>query len=369
MRILDRYIVGGYVVTFAVSALVVTFVMCLMALFRIADFLAFGASWIGVLKFFLEGMPTALSFSIPVGMLVSSLLTFGRLSSYGEITAMRSSGLSMREIMTWPIFLSALMSIFCLYLNAELAPRMLLLQRAARWDLGVTSPLKLLEEGRFIRDFPGFTFYIGSKKNDELFDVIIYQQMGEEGKYRNIRAKRGTVSMLADEQALLIDLYDVRIDPWDDQHAGAGQAGQFPLKIDVSKGHKAQDKQEKRKSDLTLSELLQQIRSPVEWIANMDAEHIAIQKMSMIVEATKRVVLALSCFAFALLGIPLATKTERRESSVGIGISIVLVFVFYLFIILAESLEKQPQFQPYVIACLPLLLSVILGGYLVHRCE
>jgi lipopolysaccharide export system permease protein len=85
------------------------------------------------------------------------------------------------------------------------------------------------------------------------------------------------------------------------------------------------------------------------------------------VELTKRIVLALSCFTFVLLGIPLGTKTHRKESSIGIGISLALVTVFYIFLVLGETMAKYPQTHPYLILCLPVLASLGLGAYLINR--
>jgi lipopolysaccharide export system permease protein len=85
------------------------------------------------------------------------------------------------------------------------------------------------------------------------------------------------------------------------------------------------------------------------------------------VELNKRLVLALSSFAFVWLGIPLGTRAHRKESSIGIGISLLLVTVFYLFVITGESLAKYPGAFPYVIVWIPVLTSLGLGAYLIGK--
>jgi lipopolysaccharide export system permease protein len=86
-----------------------------------------------------------------------------------------------------------------------------------------------------------------------------------------------------------------------------------------------------------------------------------------VVEANKRLALALSCFAFTLLGIPLGMRSKRKESSVGVAISLLLVFLFYLFIIVANSLVGRPELRPDMIVWIPVILAEIIGFGLVRR--
>jgi LPS export ABC transporter permease LptF len=368
LQIVSRYVRDSYLLTFSLSLVVLTFVMCVMVLFRIADPLAMGGSVRLIAKIFLAGIPSALGFSIPVSIMTAALLTFGRLSSNGEITAMKSSGLRMLQIIRQPIIYALLFSAICFYLNAELIPVSYHARREALRQLGTETPLQLIEEGRFIRDFPGLTFYFASKKGNEIEDIIIYQH--QPGSLpRTIRARRGTVLPSADKQSLLVDLYDVRVDPFYDDRPGPGLADHFPFTIDLAKMGAATEGANKKKSDMTLAELLDNMGSLATTYPELKAEDLARLDMSYRVEFNKRIVLSLSCFVFVLLGAPLATKTHRQETTVGIGISLVLVFVFYLFIIIAETLVKHPEFQPHLLVWAPVCIAMILGVHLIHRCD
>ena len=369
MRIIPAYVRNSYLVTFAMTLMVLTFVMCVMVLFRIADAIAMGGSLSLIGKIFLAGLPSAFGFSIPVSIITAALLTFGKLSANGEITAMKSSGIRMLQIMREPIIFSLLMASVCLYLNAELIPVSYHARREALRQLGIESPLQLIEEGRPIRDFPGVTCYIGSKHDTVIEDILIYQtQPNKPG--RTIRAQHGTVSPTEDKTGLLVDLYDVRIDPFSDDRPGPGTAGHFPYIIDLSHlNHDSSSGSAKKKSDMTLSELMSTRDNMKQYYPELDDLALAQQDMSLQVEFHKRIVLAVACLAFVLLGAPLATKTHRQETTIGIGISLGLIFLFYLFIIVAESMVKYPWTQPYLIVWIPAVLAVGLGLTLIKRCD
>ena len=366
MRIIPRYVMRGFLLTFAITLLVFTFIMCTMVLFKAVDYIAAGGDLPSIIKIFLTGLPSAMALSIPISVLTAALLTFGRLSAQGEITAMKASGISMKVILVFPILFSGLMAALCFYLNAELAPVSYHIRRQALWKLGTSAPLALIEEGRFISDFPGISFFVGGKKDNRIWDVIIYQQSGK--VLRNIRAKNGVVRINPDRSALIVDLMDVRIDPFYEDRPGPGFSKFFPLQVDLPRKAQALNPQKKR-SDLTMSELKAQIDSPPDPSAKTTPLEKAQQRMSLIVEYHKRIVLSLSCLAFVALGAPLATRTHRTESSIGIAISLFLVFNFYLFIIVADSLAKRPELKPYLIVWLPIVISFTLGSYLIHRCE
>lgn len=370
MRIVSRYVRDSYLVTFIMTLLVLTFVMCVMVLFRIADAIAMGGSLTLIGKIFLAGLPSAIGFSIPFSIITAALLTFGKLSANGEITAMKSSGIRMLQIMRQPILFALLMSAVCLYLNAELIPQSYHMRRTALQQLGLESPLQLIEEGRPIREFPGMTFYIGRKNGNKIEDIIIYQALSRNSPTREIRARSGVVSPAEDKKSILIDLYDVRIDPFYEDRPGAGTASHFPYSIDLSKligGNTAT--KTKKKSDMTLMEIMDARANLQASYPEMKADALARQDMSLKVEFNKRLVMAISCFVFVLLGAPLATKTHRQETTIGIGISLGLIFCFYLFVIIAETLTNYPWTQPHLILWIPVVLATSLGLYLTNRCD
>lgn len=365
MRILPAYIRNSFAVTFLLTLLMVTFVICVMALFRLSDLLAGGGSGMLILLIFAYGMPQAFSFSIPISLLTAALLTFGKFSANGEITAMKACGISIWQIARPPLAIAFLMSVVCVLLNTDVVPNAKLSQRIALRHLGMENPLQLLEEGRFIRDFPGFTFYLGAKHRNAFTDVIIYQY-GEDGKVRNLRARRGIIGASADKTQLKIDLYDVRVDPISNEIQGPGFFDHYPMTLDVSTLLQ-ESKRSKRRSDMVLSELVDAANDPHATYPEVTPDKVAEQSSVFLVEINKRLVLAISCLSFVLLGIPLGTTTHRRESSIGIAISLLLVFIFYLFTIVGESMASHAAIFPWLIPWIPVVASLAIGIMLFRR--
>src|SRR2546426_3219588 len=149
MKILAKYITRQAVVTLAMTVGVFTFVLLLGRILRqLSDMLSnrqIGLDVVG--QFILLVMPPVLSFSLPMAMLATALLVFGRLSADNEITAMRASGIGLGWTVAPIILLATLMAGCCLYINATLSPRCRFAFKTLFFRLGSEQPMALLEEG------------------------------------------------------------------------------------------------------------------------------------------------------------------------------------------------------------------------------
>lgn len=124
IRIVDRYVVRQYVSTlvFSIGALCLIFII--VDLFEsLDDFLDNKATFGVIVDFYLSFLPNILKLLIPIGMLLASLFSVGRLSGNNEITAMRSGGQSLLRFMLPLLILGMLMSIGQLYFNGWVVPK------------------------------------------------------------------------------------------------------------------------------------------------------------------------------------------------------------------------------------------------------
>ena len=269
------------------------------------------------------------------------------------------------------VFGAVLLSAVCLFINAEIAPRSHYLRYKMLRELGEVDPLALLEEGRFTSDFPGVKIYVGKKSGARLEDIVIFQ-FAETGARAEVRAQSGRVACDLGRQVMDIVLEQVRLTEYDknapDDLAKARTltAESYPVSLDLRKLLK-KGKFNKKPASLSLGELVRAIRAVRQTFPDLQEKGVPRMRIKLAVEANKRLALALSCFSFALLGIPLGIRAHRKESSVGIGLSLALLFVYYLFIIVADSLLDRPAWRPDLIPWIPVLGGQMLGGFLLYR--
>lgn len=371
IRVLNGYLFRDFLKSFLATLCVLTFVMYVGAVVQAIDYMSRGISGPLILKIFALNIPFTLSFVIPMSVLTSVLLHFGRLSADGEITALKSCGVSLWQVAAPIVFCAVLLSLVCLYLNAVLAPRSHFARRQMLRELGEEDPLALLDEGRFVSDFPGVKIYVGKKSAAQLEDIILYQ-FDEQGTRAEVRARSGQVAFDAAARVMEIQLEQVRLTEFDKDAPGDLtkarnlSADSYPVRLDLRQ-MLTKAKINKKPSDMAFTELVNSIRNVRQAFPDIQEQNIPRLRAKMAVDANKRIALALSCFAFTLLGIPLGIRSHRRESSIGIGIALVLLFLFYLFIIVADALVDRPEWRPDMIPWIPVLGSQLIGFLLLRK--
>jgi lipopolysaccharide export system permease protein len=372
MRTLNRYIVLDYLVVFLASLGLITFVMTVGALVKAVDLMARGISPMLIVKFFFLNIPYILSFSMPISTLFAALLLFGRLSMDSEISAVKSCGVSLWRLTAPLILLSILFSAVCVYINCEVSPVAKHANRELLRTAGVEAPINLLEEGRFIRDFPGLMIYVGKKNGTVVKDVVAYELDKKGGIKRSVRAKRGDILADNTNRVLTVKLYDVRIeipdakDPNDVSETTYVNAEYYPIKLDFDKLNKGRPTIMKR-GQMRMGQLIDSIRNVDRDYPMLSTADRLIQKTRLIVEANQRISVAVGCFSFMLIGIPLGVKSHRKETSIGMVLSLAIVFAYYLFIVVAKALANHPAMHPNLILWIPLIAAQVFGLWMIRR--
>ena len=170
MRILHRYILSNFLVTFAMSMAVLTFVMMVGLVFESLKYIARGMDAMLVVRFLWQNLPGTLSYSVPVSLLVSSLLVFSRLSSDSEISAMRSCGVPLASIMRTPVLLAALLALVCLHVNDNVSPDAAYTRALRRKAFKAKDVMALLEPRTWI-SMGEYEVFVARRDGEDLLDL------------------------------------------------------------------------------------------------------------------------------------------------------------------------------------------------------
>ncbi len=372
VRVFNRHFLADFSKSFLLTAGVLTFVMYIGSIVKAIDYLSRGASGALIMKVFSLNIPFTLSFVIPMAVLVTALLQFGRMSADGEITAMKASGVSLLQIAAPFLVAGFALSAFCLFLNAEVSPRSHFARRQMLRELSKENPLTIIEEATFIDDFPGVRVYVGRKDGQHLEDIILLQFDGDRQR-AEVYAKSGDVDFDAENGMMTILLQDVRMteydkeDPGDPNKRRTLNAASYPLTLNLADMVK-KGKINKKPSDMPLGELLWSMRNVRTAFPALPEEEVARKRTAMAVELSKNISLALSCFSFMLVALPLGMRPTRRESSNGIWMALVLFLGYYLFIIIADSLKDDfGAYRPELIPMVPVVALQVIGAWLLWK--
>ncbi|NVJ87766.1 MAG: YjgP/YjgQ family permease [Algoriphagus sp.] len=210
MKKLDKLILGSFIGPFLLTFVVVDFILLIVNMLKYFDEI-FGKGlsfWIyaELIGYFVISIsPMAL----PLAVLLSSLMTFGNLGEHFELTAIKSSGISLVRALR-PIGVFTVFLVFLAYLsNNYLVPRVNLKTFSLLYDIRMKSPALDIREGIFYAGIPGYSIKVNKKIGDnDLKDIIIYNHNDILGNLDVTIADSGRMEKFFNENYMKLTLYN-----------------------------------------------------------------------------------------------------------------------------------------------------------------
>ena len=386
MKTIEKYVFGSFMASFVLAFLVLSFVLTVALMVKIVGYMLEGVSPALIGRFAFVSFPETLQWTVPLALLVSSVLVFSRLSADGEIAAMRACGVNLLSVVKYPALFAAACTALAAWVNNEIVPRGHEIRRNLKTRVSVGSALDILEPGGWIEDFPKVKIYVGRKEGAWLHDLIVLDYSNPRIE-RMIRASKALVS--SEGRDVSLDLYDMTVDPLDEDNPLMAHAARFTY---VVKDALKPSNYVKKAKDLGFGELVSAIRSsdaetertlerlyvlknpeipPDEarrryssdsraraaFAKYPEAAAIALdaarKKSRLKVELSKRFAFAAASLCFVLVGIPLGIRSQRRESTAGMALSLATALGYYLVAMLMLDMEKHYSLHPELLIWIP----------------
>jgi lipopolysaccharide export system permease protein len=163
-------------------------------------------------QLFLYAMGWMAALSVPCGVLVASLMTFGRMSQDLEIVAIKSSGINLFQILLWPLLVAGLLSAGLAVFNTFILPETNHSYANLLADIGRMRPTVRLREGVFNNNFPGYRLLVEklNPKTNELAGVSLLDFGGGRSPTL-IVSQTGLLSYSEDGKTGILTLWDGEI--------------------------------------------------------------------------------------------------------------------------------------------------------------
>lgn len=397
MKTIEKYVFGSFLSSFTLAFLVLSFVLTIGLLMQIIQYIMDGVSPDLIGRFCLVSLPETLQWSIPLALLVSSILVFSRMSADSEIAAMRACGISIVSVIRWPIIFAACCTLIGLVVNNEVVPRGHKIRRELKTKVSVGAGLSVLEPGKIIEDFPNIKLYFESKEDNWLHDLVAYDcseadfAAQEKGKAsvssselvetKKKDASERVTRMINAHKALVtqegadvnLDLYQMTVDPLDAKHPTMAHFDRFVYTIKDVLKDEAYVPRTKDQNALGVIKEIRQLSELKEKAADNEnpklsqKEFVSKELSSVKVELMKRLVFAMASVCFVLIGVPLGIRSQRKESSVGMAISLAVALGYYVIVILMMSFEHNYKLHPEILIWLPVVISLVLSAKFIRK--
>jgi lipopolysaccharide export system permease protein len=398
MKILYRYIFREHVGPFFFGLAVIMFILVMDFILEVLNMIiGKGLNVFVILQIFVLNLAWMLALAIPMAVLVSTLMAFGRLSQDNEITALKATGVSLYRLILPALVGSIILSVGMIFFNDRVLPELNHRARLLMTDIHQKRPTWNLKENVFIDEIPGYNILVKKvdPQSSDVEGVTIYDQTNRRLP-RTIIAQKGKVEFTPDGGTLVFRLFNREIHETDDKDPQRYRRISFDKQTIYV--HDAGSRLTRSNSDYrtdrekTSRQMLEEVRrveaevtasrqravetANVAWkkVANLPdtnrvviEEKVVLEKLikenqvvlnqilteeqnvknkrrftnSLLVEVHKKYALAVACVVFILLGAPLGVMARKGGMAVGLGLSLGFFVLYWAFLIGGEELADR----------------------------
>lgn len=209
MNTLNKYLFKQSLIPFLLSVAVITTVLFLQFLIRAVDrFLGKGLDVVTIFEYLYLNLAWIIALSVPMSLLISSVMTFGRMAQQNEITALKSAGVNMFNIIKPALWFGTFVAILLCLFNNFILPEMNYNARLLARDIYQKKPELSIEPGYFVNMIPQYTMIVKEMDGSDFKDVKIFSK-NQQTEQTTIYANQGSLS--SDGNMITIDLKDGEI--------------------------------------------------------------------------------------------------------------------------------------------------------------
>lgn len=357
--IMNRYILREILFPFLMTLLVFTFVLLIGKILQIMDLMVNkGVLFVSVVKMILFTLPAFLTFTIPISLLIAILIGLGRLSGDNEITVMKSSGISLYQLLV-PVAAVAVFAFVVTVTIGLLAPLSNYAMKNLLFDIVKQKASIGIKEKVFNDDFKGLVLYADKIPLDgEFMEGVMVNDSRLVDEPTTIIAPKGYLR--SDTKSMKVTL---RLERGSIHTVAPGlktykktDFSTYDVLLDLGTALSASTKSTSKGSvDMTVGELIRNIRKGgIEETARRD----------MIIELNKKFSIPLSCLVFAVIGIPLGIVSRRSGKSRGFAVGLFVVAAYYTLQLAGEALGETGKIPATLAVWSPNILAGGVGTYL-----
>jgi LPS export ABC transporter permease LptF/LPS export ABC transporter permease LptG len=363
MRILTRYILREVTSHALIGAAIFTFVLFTRDLGRILELVVRASAPLpSVAEIFFYTVPLALTYTIPMSVLVGILIGLSRLAADSEITAMRASGMGV-----WDFGRALAIFVFAAWLLAlgnglYLAP----------WSMASLGHLEEQLKGSqvsfevqprvFYEGFPKIVLYVQdvhTAQGAAVWKGVFLADISDAANPRITLAHEGVLVPEGQDRLHLhlVDGSTHETDPRQANHYQISTFDQTDIPIDLpSTENKAEE------------------QIPVGLVSTWSLRDYAkrvdpVSARWYLIEFHRRFALPTACLVLAMVGIPLGLSSKKSGKSGGFVLTIVLVFLYYFVSLIGVSLARQGTVPPALGAWLANIVFFVAALFLLWQAE
>jgi lipopolysaccharide export system permease protein len=325
------------VIVFSMS--VILFMEKFVRLTRV--FMGKGADLSDLVKIFIYLQPSILLLAVPMAILVSIFLTYGRMSTDSEIIALKASGMSFWGISRAAVMLSVLCFLTLAAVSLYLLPRSMYAFKHTLYETIVKKASMTFEAETFSDVFKDTVIYVKKIPSADVFRGIFVYKEGIKSVEEPlvIVAESGVIRANPEEGLIKLSMKNGLVHTFNKKGSSEISFSQYDFIL--KSGIETMDKI--KPEEIKTSDLWKGRKENTQWE----------------IELNRRFTLPFACLIFGLLGPALSSTIGKIGRLGGFSLSLAILILYYMLLILGEGLAKSGEVSPFLGGWAP---NILFGG-------
>ena len=425
MKILQRYILKEHIAPFFFALFIITFLLIIEYVPKIVDQVIDKdlSVWV-VLELIGLNLAWMLALSVPMSVLVATLMAFGRLTSDLEVTAIKSSGINLLHVLIPLLLAASVLTAGMIWFNDAVLPDLNKQARLLWGDISAMRPTLVFRSGIFITDIPGYLVQVDKiDHTTSRVEGVRITETKNPAKPRLIIAEYGFLKSMDNGRNLQFTLYNGELHSFDIETPANYRKVDFDNQVINISGTGSElvrtDTDYRTDREMPIDTMQRHVMTNLAQITPLEVNAIAsmrerfnylyadtfqypsktvltdsaalvlaqtdamvlmrtIERNLQQIETRRKVVakfqieiykkysIPAASLAFILIGAPLAIMTRKGGMGIAISISIFLFIVYWAFLISGEDLADRGLVSPFIAMWGANILLGVIGLYLIY---
>ena len=346
--ILYRYLVREHAAPFLFGLSLIVFVFTMNLFFQTLGRIAGkGLPILTILEYYGLSLAWILALAVPMAVLISTVSAFGRMAADSEITALRASGISPRQLIQPVLIVGVLVALWVAWFNNYVLPDMNHRTKLLQIDIRKKKPTMIIEPNIYNFDIPNYIMLARGvdRTTSELNEVTIYDEHNPDIK-TTIAAKSGKLGFIESAESIVMTLSDGEIHRPTVRESESYEytvfdSAQFRIKMPglaLKRGTKGW----RGDRELSVRELMDRVNELKLKDSKINTKQIA----AFMVEIHKKFSIPVACIVFVLLGAPLGMLSHKGGMGVSGSVSLLFFTVYWALITNGEKLAERGIMSP-----------------------
>ena len=287
---------------------------------------------------FLSLLPFILSLTIPMSMMIATLLAFGRMSSDMEVTAFKSSGVHLFHLIAPVLALGLCLTLLMIFFNDQILPAANFTFKKTHYKILKDQANIAIKERVFIDKFVGYQLYIDRQDREGMFeDVKMFFHWSTQTSVQTALSKTGTLISDPNSFQLFFRMNQGVIN-WDNENYHTYNRlyfDRFTTRLNLENQLASMTDVKKDFEEMNLSELTREIKGTAD----------PARRNSLNNEFHKRLSLPFACLVLTWFCAPLGLWV-RSKGFIGFVLGLAMIFIYYLMFNLGQVLSERGTVQP-----------------------